>query len=155
MTDNEGFLIYEEGTPARQIPIWSSRALYYATWYGHILRFDLRNRTWHVVKPHKEHYSPATGRKGEHKYLRYHTGSKKSVLANKCFHRLVLMSWKPNPSLFATQCDHIDNNPRNNRVDNLRWCTDLENKRYASAIRRGETILSNLQKSVFYAYQSK
>lgn len=41
-------------------------------------------------------------------------------------HRLVALYFLPNPDN-KSQVDHIDGNPKNNKVDNLRWVTPEEN----------------------------
>lgn len=43
-------------------------------------------------------------------------------------HRYVAEAFIPNPNKLPT-VDHIDTNKNNNRVDNLRWCTLMENCR--------------------------
>lgn len=45
-------------------------------------------------------------------------------------HRLVAEAFIPNP-LNLPEVDHRDNNPANNRVTNLRWCTRKQNMAYA------------------------
>ena len=43
-------------------------------------------------------------------------------------HRLVAMAFLPNENNFP-QINHIDENPKNNRVDNLEWCTGEYNRK--------------------------
>jgi hypothetical protein len=41
---------------------------------------------------------------------------------------------KPGPEYVV---DHIDNNPENNRMENLRWVTKLENSNNPNNLKRG------------------
>lgn len=81
------------------------------------------------------------GRKGELKHWvsdkGYHVvslekGSKKDGTRYAKFanvHRLVAMAFIPNPNNYP-QVNHIDENPSNNNVDNLEWCTAKYNMSY-------------------------
>ena len=66
-------------------------------------------------------------------------------------HRLVAMAFIPNPKK-KTQVDHIDTNPLNNCVDNLRWVTPWENcnnpltKKHQSDRMKGNTIWKDTHK---------
>lgn len=46
---------------------------------------------------------------------------------NYSVHRLVLMTFRPIPNCEAMDVDHIDFNPTNNRLENLRWADHREN----------------------------
>ena len=48
---------------------------------------------------------------------------------NKRIHRLVAESHIPNPYK-KLEVNHEDVNPRNNKVDNLSWCTRSENEQH-------------------------
>ena len=66
-------------------------------------------------------------------------GKKKTFRA----HRLVLMAFKPVDNMENLEVNHIDGNKKNNRLENLEWCTSSENQIHAfktglSKARRGE-----------------
>ena len=60
--------------------------------------------------------------------LIYKNGVKKPFLV----HRLVAQAFLPNPKNLP-YINHIDENPLNNRVTNLEWCTHMYNIRYSKA----------------------
>ena len=58
-------------------------------------------------------------------------GSKK----NYFLHRIVAMAFLPNPDNLPC-INHKDENPQNNRVENLEWCTVAYNLNYGTRIER-------------------
>lgn len=54
----------------------------------------------------------------------------------RSIHRLVASTFIPNP-LGLPQVNHKDENSRNNRVDNLEWCTQSYNNAYGTCRARG------------------
>lgn len=97
-------------------PIAGFEGLYSVSNAGEVFshRFSGSNKT-KQLKPSKDN-------QGYFRVLLYQDGKGKSHF----IHRLVLEAFVPNPDN-KPYCDHIDTNPRNNHVSNLRWCTHKEN----------------------------
>jgi hypothetical protein len=69
---------------------------------------------------------------GKSGYL-YVTLCKDNVHVSKQVHRLVAENFIRNDSNLP-QVNHLDENPHNNRVDNLMWCTPKQNVNYGNCI---------------------
>lgn len=66
-------------------------------------------------------------------------GSKKTFKV----HRLVMMAFNPTKNMNELEVNHIDGNKKNNKLENLEWCTTSENQIHAFKIglkeaRKGE-----------------
>lgn len=58
-------------------------------------------------------------------------------------HRLVLMAFNPVENMDSLEVNHKDGNKKNNKLENLEWCTRIENQQHAYTTglakgRRGE-----------------
>lgn len=75
--------------------------------------------------------------------------SKKGIVKSFLIHRLVALTFIPNPSNLP-QINHKDENPSNNCVDNLEWCDQKYNSNYGTSKDRIALKLKNglLSKSV-------
>ena len=82
------------------------------------------NKTNKILKPHynKLGYARLILRKDN-----------KSIGASP--HRLVAIAFIPNPHNLP-EVNHKDENPSNNRLDNLEWCTKKYNNNYGTKIQR-------------------
>lgn len=60
---------------------------------------------------------------------------KENEYTRKFVHWLVASTFIPNPEE-KPEIDHIDTNPSNNDISNLRWCTSSENKRNPLTLNR-------------------
>ena len=76
-------------------------------------------------------------------------------------HRLVAAAFIPNPNGYPT-VNHKDENPSNNRVNNLEWCTMLynntyngRNKRVAKALERPINVITSSGHHYFFSSQKK
>lgn len=61
--------------------------------------------------------------------------SKNGIAIGARVHRLVADAFIPNPDNLSC-INHKDENPKNNRVDNLEWCTYKHNNNYGTCISR-------------------
>ena len=52
----------------------------------------------------------------------------KTAYGIKSAHRLVMLTWKPIPNAEEMTVDHLDHNKRNNKLENLEWVDETENK---------------------------
>ena len=78
--------------------------------------------------------------KGGYQDVTLHKNGKKKTLT---VHRLAAIAFIPNPDN-KPEVDHIDTNPSNNNVDNLRWVTSLENRHNPITLQhRRENVTGN------------
>lgn len=76
-------------------------------------------------------------------------------------HRLVLSTFNPEGWFEKAVVDHIDSNPKNNRLDNLRWVTQKENsntehaRRANSEAKKGKTLSEEHKKKLSEACKGR
>lgn len=67
---------------------------------------------------------------------------KKGIKKSFLIHRLVAMTFIPNPQNLP-QVNHKDENPSNNKIDNLKWCNQKYNSNYGTSKKRISEKLKN------------
>lgn len=65
---------------------------------------------------------------------------------HRLVHRLVAEAFIPNPNGYPI-INHIDENPANNKVTNLEWCTYKYNAKYGKAQERRQESLREGKKN--------
>lgn len=106
-------------------PVVGYESLYEVSNFGNVRSLNYR-RTGQ-----KKILSSTTSKEGYKKISLYKEGKMKQVY----IHRLVAQAFIPNPNDYPI-INHKDENPSNNHVSNLEWCTIAYNNSYGTAIER-------------------
>lgn len=105
------------------MPINGTNSRYFVSNMGRVLtRVYYSHPRWHLLKPFLTGKSYKIGRG----YLQVKLYLEDGTWMRPKVHRLVAEHFIPNPDNLP-QIDHIDNDPLNNRVENLQWVTNRQN----------------------------
>ena len=86
---------------------------------------------WSVKRGAPRRLIPQLDHKGYEQIKLSYNGKSKTFKV----HRIIASTFIPNPEN-KPQVNHIDENKRNNNMNNLEWCTCLENIRHGTGIAR-------------------
>lgn len=102
----------------------------------------------------------------QYNYVRYKNGNKettkylfvrlclKNTTSNFFVHKLVATAFCVKES-YHTEVNHIDENPSNNRADNLEWCTHSQNINYGNRNRKAAESIPNRREADQYTNDGK
>jgi hypothetical protein len=88
-------------------------------------------------------------KKGYIRVNMFENGVRKRAL----LHRLIANAFIPNNDIYKTQIDHINNNTKDNRVENLRWVTPKENVHHS--IEQGRFSSDKRKKAMRQLWENK
>lgn len=63
-------------------------------------------------------------------YKRVHLSLGNGIVKQRMVHRLVALAFIPNNNPLRNQINHLNGNKADNRVENLEWCTQSENRQH-------------------------
>lgn len=98
--------------------------------FGKIKSLQFNNRTTHFLKREKI-LKMSSNKAGYQQVALYKNKTKKIVLV----HRLVMEAFMQNPNNLE-MVNHKDENPKNNIVTNLEWCSRKYNSLYGNATKK-------------------
>lgn len=107
-------------------PIEGYEGLYEISSYGRIYSYPRLGTKGGIIKPNNLNTNE--------KYLKVKI-SKNGVIKKQPVHKLVAVTFIPNPNNYPC-VNHKDENKRNNNVDNLEWCTIEYNDNYGTRNQR-------------------
>lgn len=107
---------------------------FYVSRYGDVAKFEKSYREYHLLS------KTPNCRSG---YLYTAIGDK-----NLSVHRLVAIYFVPGRSDEKNTVNHIDGNKTNNRWDNLEWCSQAENNKWAYVLGRKPAVAKNEIKEI-------
>lgn len=103
--------------------------------YGRVKSLERINSLGRTVK--ERILKPSTN-EGGYKQVKLCNGGKEKTFK---VHRLVAMAFIPNSNSLP-QVNHMDENPSNNHVDNLEWCTAKYNNNYGTRKEKASKAMS-------------
>lgn len=119
--------------------------LYQASTYGRIKSVEKQRFNGRGYCTEKEKIKTPLNNK---KYYKVKL-SKNASVTSFLIHRLVAVTFLPKPMPEQTQINHIDENPHNNKVENLEWCTAGYNTNYGTRNKRVSEKLKNFHAKNF------